>query len=143
MGSGIKPTDVRFRIISFVDNRGKIIRVITNLINLTPKEIADLYRMRWSVEIFFRWIKQNLNVTRLFGATPNAVYGQMYAALITYFIGQWLYLHCKSNHQFEKLNRIIFLFVLQHGTLPTSWIVSVYNALRYYNAEESLSPIFG
>ncbi|MBA4496337.1 transposase [Paenactinomyces guangxiensis] len=50
--------------------------------------IADLYRARWQLELFFRWIKQHLNVTRLFGTTPNAVYGQLYAVLLAYALVQ-------------------------------------------------------
>lgn len=44
-----------------------IIHVITNLLAFTPQMVADLYKVRWSIELFFRWIKQHLNVKTLFG----------------------------------------------------------------------------
>ncbi|EOS4501250.1 transposase, partial [Escherichia coli] len=44
---------------------------------VSAETIAELYRARWQVELFFRWIKQHLNVKHLFGTTMNAVYGQL------------------------------------------------------------------
>ncbi|OCS82595.1 transposase [Caryophanon latum] len=57
-------------------------RVVTNLRDVTAEEIAGMYKERWAIESFFRWIKQNLNVSVLFGTTKNAVYSQLFAALI-------------------------------------------------------------
>ncbi|WP_145939685.1 transposase [Paenibacillus glacialis] len=42
-----------------------------------------MYKARWGIEVFFRWIKKNLNVSVLFGTTKNAVFNQLFAALMT------------------------------------------------------------
>ncbi|MDQ0049967.1 IS4 transposase [Paenibacillus polymyxa] len=53
---------------------------------VTAEQIAQMYKARWQMEVFFRWIKQHLNIPTLFGATPNAVYGQLFCALIVYVL---------------------------------------------------------
>ncbi|MBI5692351.1 MAG: IS4 family transposase [Verrucomicrobia bacterium] len=56
----------------------------TNQWNLSALLIAELYRQRWQIELFFRWLKQNLRVRSFFGTTPNAVRVQLWSAIATY-----------------------------------------------------------
>lgn len=63
----------RHRVVFFTNQEGHKIRVVTSLFHVTAEEIACMYKARWGIESFFRWIKQNLNVPKLFGQTPNAV----------------------------------------------------------------------
>ncbi len=72
----------RHRVVFFKDDYGKEMRVVTNLMHVSPEAIADMYKARWRIETFFRWIKQNLNVPVLFGTTENAVFNQLFSALI-------------------------------------------------------------
>ena len=90
IGLSPKQTEKRHRIVEFLDHDGDIIRVVTSLRNTTAEEIADMYKSRWAIESFFRWIKQNLNVPVLFGTSENAVFNQLFAALIAYVILRWL-----------------------------------------------------
>ncbi len=55
-------------------------RVATDWMQVTAEQIAQMYKASWQIEVFFRWIKQHLNVPTLFGTTENAVYGQLYTA---------------------------------------------------------------
>ena len=89
IGLSPKQTEKRHRIVEFLDHDGDIIRVVTSLRNTTAEEIADMYKSRWAIESFFRWIKQNLNVPVLFGTSENAVFNQLFAALIAYVILRW------------------------------------------------------
>ena len=57
---------------------------ITNNLELSAIEIALLYKNRWQVELFFKWIKQRLKVKSFWGTTMNAVKTQVYCAIITY-----------------------------------------------------------
>lgn len=57
---------------------------ITNNFQLSASDIALLYKHRWSVELFFKWIKQHLKVKAFWGTSFNAVKTQVYIALITY-----------------------------------------------------------
>lgn len=56
----------------------------TNQWTLSALLIAELYRQRWQIELFFRWIKQNLRIRLFFGTTPNAVRVQLWSAIATY-----------------------------------------------------------
>lgn len=66
----------------FDDGHGREIRAVTNLLGTSPEQIADMYKAHWKIELFFRWIHQHLNVPTLFGTSENAVYGQLYVALV-------------------------------------------------------------
>jgi hypothetical protein len=55
---------------------------ITNNMELDAREIADIYKRRWQVELFFKWIKQNLKIKSFWGTSENAVFSQLWAALI-------------------------------------------------------------
>ena len=68
-----------------IDN-GKTLRLITNDLTSPAEEIADLYRTRWQIELFFRWIKQTLNIRKFLGTTENAVRIQIAVALIAYVL---------------------------------------------------------
>ena len=56
----------------------------TNNTNLSAEDIAELYKNRWSVELFFKWLKQHLHVKEFYGTSENAVNIQIYSAIITY-----------------------------------------------------------
>lgn len=57
---------------------------LTNNLTASAETIAELYRNRWSVELFFKWIKQHLRIKKFWGTSENAVRIQIYCALITY-----------------------------------------------------------
>jgi hypothetical protein len=65
---------------------GKIIRLLTNDLDASAEEIADLYKERWQIELFFKWIKQNLKIRHFLGASENAVRIQVFVALIAYML---------------------------------------------------------
>lgn len=79
------------RIIKFWDDRHeKYIWLATNRMDLSTAEIRELYRMRWEIEIFFKFIKQNLKLKRFFGTSKNAIKIQIYTALIAYLLAYLL-----------------------------------------------------
>jgi hypothetical protein len=65
---------------------GKAITLLTNDFSFTASTIADLYRCRWQVELFFRWVKQHLRIKRFYGTSPNAVRTQLWIAISTYVL---------------------------------------------------------
>ena len=56
----------------------------TNNWVLPTATVAELYPQRWQIELFFRWIKQNLRIRAFFGASPNAIQVQLWSAICTY-----------------------------------------------------------
>lgn len=73
--------EVRIRI-----DTGKVLRILSNDLDATAQEIADLYKRRWAVELFFRWVKQTLKITRFLGTSDNAVRTQIAVALIAFLL---------------------------------------------------------
>jgi IS4 transposase len=65
---------------------GKLLRILSNDLDATAQEIADLYKRRWAIELFFRWIKQTLKIRRFLGTSENAVRIQMAVALIAFLL---------------------------------------------------------
>ena len=65
---------------------GKTLNFLTNHFALPAQTIAELYRSRWQVELFFRWIKQNLRIKSFFGTSENAVKSQIWIAITVYLL---------------------------------------------------------
>lgn len=65
---------------------GKTLRILCNDLDASAREIADLYKRRWEIELFFRWIKQTLKIRHFLGTSENAVRIQIAVALIAYLL---------------------------------------------------------
>jgi hypothetical protein len=75
------------RLVIFIDPvRNKRLVFITNNFQLAASTIAAIYKSRWEIETFFKWIKQNLKLKSFMGTSPNAVLIQVWAALIYYIV---------------------------------------------------------
>ena len=75
----------KLRRIKYYDEENKrTFMFLTNNLELKAQEIALLYKYRWKVELFFKWIKQHLKIKSFWGTTPNAVKIQIYSAIIVY-----------------------------------------------------------
>lgn len=80
------PMDVPVRQLEVRIASGKILRIVTNDLDAPAQEIADLYKQRWQIELFFRWVKQNLKIRHFIGVSENAVRIQIAIALIAFLI---------------------------------------------------------
>ncbi|BAU27211.1 IS4 family transposase [Aneurinibacillus soli] len=120
----------RHRVIFFTDDEGNEIRVVTDRRDLSAEKIAEIYKARWQIETFFRWIKQHVNVPVLFGTTKNAVYGQLYTALITYVLIKWIYEKAKPMvSRFAMLSFIQFARLLRFESLQVEWMIAIHTVV--------------
>ena len=76
------------RIITLRRDNGKVLTLITNDKTRSARDIALCYKQRWSIELFFKWVKQNLNLSRLLGRSENAVKIQITIAMIAFVLIQ-------------------------------------------------------
>ena len=77
----------RLRRVSFRDeSQARTLVFLSNNFTLTAETIAALYKSRWEIELFFKWIKQNLRVKSFYGTSPNAVKTQIWVAMIVYLM---------------------------------------------------------
>jgi hypothetical protein len=67
-------------------DNGKMLRILSNDLDATAQQIADLYKRRWAIELFFRWIKQTLKIDHFLGTSQNAVRIQIATALIAFLL---------------------------------------------------------
>jgi len=75
------------RRVSYMDlEKNKRYVYLTNIFTVSAKTVADIYKQRWQVELFFRWIKQHLRIKTFYGTSPNAVKTQIWIAISTYLL---------------------------------------------------------
>jgi hypothetical protein len=80
------PFSCEVREIQVKTETGKILRILSNDLKAPAQEIADLYKRRWAIELFFRWIKQTLKISHFIGTSENAVRIQIAVALIAFLL---------------------------------------------------------
>jgi IS4 transposase len=68
------------------ETQNRTLVFLTNNFVLPSETIAALYKARWEIELFFKWIKQNLKVKSFYGTSPNAVKTQIWIAMIVYLV---------------------------------------------------------
>jgi len=80
---------------------------LTNIMHLAASTIAEIYKCRWQIELFFKWIKQNLKIKTFLGTTKNAVMSQIWAALILFLLLSFMRIAHRINWTLHKL--MVFL----------------------------------
>lgn len=74
------------REIQVIIETGKMLRIFTNDLKASAQDVADLYKRRWAIELFFRWVKQTLKIDHFFGTSQTAVRIQITIALIAFLL---------------------------------------------------------
>ena len=75
----------RMRLVRYWDEeQEREFMFLTNAIGLKALLVAELYKNRWQIELFFKWLKQHLKIKKFWGTSENAVKTQIYVAIITY-----------------------------------------------------------
>ena len=102
----------RLRRIKYYDAEKNITLVfLTNNFDLSASNIALLYKNRWQIEIFFKWIKQNLQIKTIWGHSQNAVYIHIWVAICTYLIISYIKAQLKSPFSIYELMQILGISV--------------------------------
>ena len=84
-------------------------RFVTNAHHLKAKEIADIYKERWKIEQFFKWIKQNLKIKTFLGTSSNAVLTQVWIALCVYLLIATLNFKARLGSSMQRIIRLLQL----------------------------------
>jgi IS4 transposase len=97
-------SEVELRLVHvYKEDENKVIEIITNQLEWEARTIADLYKKRWDIELFFKAIKQNLQIKTFIGTSENAVKAQIYLALTTYLLLQLIMRTiAKKKHAFSN-----------------------------------------
>ena len=96
------------RLIHYDDpETGKLLVFLTNNFILAASTIAQIYKARWQIELFFKWIKQNLKIKTFLGTSKNAVMTQVWVAMIYYLLLTYIKYQTKWGHSLLELTRMI------------------------------------
>ena len=124
-----------FRLVKYYDNqRDKVYEFITNDFSRDATEIADIYKARWEIEIFFKWIKQNLRIKSFIGTSKNAVMSQVWVALIYYLLVAYLRFLSKSTMSLTEVNRKL------RGFLGQKLLIAEFLALNDAQIKKACIP---
>ena len=89
------------------DNTDEVVAFLTNNFDLPAETISDIYKSRWDIELFFKWIKQHLRIRSFYGTSENAVKTQIWIAVSTYLLVAMLKKSCKVEHSLYKILQIL------------------------------------
>lgn len=105
-----KDCPIQLRRIGYRDqDTGKHYVFLTNHFKLAAKTIADIYKARWQVELFFKWIKQNLKIKSFVGTSKNAVMTQIWIALCVYLLIAFIKFQAKIKQSMQQILRLLQL----------------------------------
>lgn len=126
----------RLRRVKYYDSEKDIILVfLTNEFDMDALEIATVYKSRWQIEIFFKWIKQNLQVKTLWGHSENGVKTQLWIAISTYLVVAYLKHQIKSPLSVYEITQV--LGVSSFSKTPVNELLNKYKANQ--NIKEQLN----
>jgi hypothetical protein len=106
---------------------------LTNNMEIEPEEVAELYKSRWKIELFFKWIKQHLKIKTFWGTTENAVKTQIYIAVITYTLIAMIKQQLKIKYSTYEV-----LQILGTSLLDKSPINQLLEKQKYQDVNEQL-----
>lgn len=113
-----KKCPARLRRVGYRDTEtGKHYVFLTNNFKLSAKTIADIYKARWQVELFFKWIKQNLKIKSFLGTSRNAVLTQIWIALCVYLLLAFIKFQSKIRQTMQKMLRLLQLNLFEKRDL--------------------------
>lgn len=96
-----------FRLLKVLDSKGNQLNLITNRFDLSADEIADLYKSRWAIELFFKWMKQHLNIKKFYAQNQQGVHNQVYLAMIVYCLNVLAQLRTNSKRTYLQISRYL------------------------------------
>ena len=85
-----------YRLVTYLDDKGTIYKFITNRFDLPPEKIAEIYKNRWQIELFFRYIKLQFKITKMYSTKEQGVKNQVYLTLIAILLLELVRIRTKS-----------------------------------------------
>jgi transposase len=106
------PMQVAVREVRVRSESGKVLRIVSNDLDAPAAEIAALYKQRWAIELFFRWVKQTLKIKHFYGTSENAVRMQIAVALIAFLLLRLVHLGQQAATSMTTFARLVRANVL-------------------------------
>lgn len=107
LGSPFRSMEQEVRLVEFVDEKGREYRVVTTRWDLSAEEIAEIYKNRWLIELFFKWLKQHLPATKVHSTNPQGIWNEMFLAMIAYLLSLYIKLSLQTNQSQWRVLELI------------------------------------
>ncbi len=104
IGSQQKKMKHMLRMIQTQDSEGNLFFLVTNLFDLTSEEFSEMYRSRWAIETFFKWMKQHMQIKHLYGTSEQEVTNQIWIALVNQAIMETVWSVVNAAQEKAKSN---------------------------------------
>ncbi|WP_410515214.1 IS4 family transposase [Paenibacillus sp. BR2-3] len=111
MGSAFRDDKQTLRLIEFTDEQGRRYRLVTSIWDLSAEDIAQIYKSRWLVELFFKWIKQHLSTVHVHSYKPQAIWNQLFLVLITALLVQEVQASFATRHTPWQLLKVMRVYL--------------------------------
>jgi len=128
--------DVLRRVVYFDEDSGKTLEFLTNNLTLPASTICALYKQRWQVELFFKWIKQHLRIKSFLGTTENAVKTQVWVAISTYVLIAIVKKKLSLDNSLHEILRVLELNLFEPTPIPS--LLEKISALQNSNSQQVL-----
>lgn len=113
-----KKCPIKLRLVTYLDKHtNKKYEFLTNNFKLSAKTIADIYKSRWQVELFFKWIKQNLKIKKFIGTSKNAVMTQIWIAMCVYLMISFIKHTSKITKSMQQILQLLQLNLFEKREL--------------------------
>jgi IS4 transposase len=109
---------------------------LTNNLELSAEQIALLYKCRWQIELFFKWIKQHLKIKSFWGTTENAVRIQIYTAIISYCLVAIIEKNLMINRSTYEVLQILSLSLLDKSPILELFFNENRNDVKELSSEQ-------
>lgn len=96
-----------FRLIKVMDSKGNVLQLITNRFDLSAEEISEMYKSRWAIELFFKWMKQHVNIKKFYGHSEAAIHNQVFIALIVFCLNVLIQIKANSKRTILQISRYL------------------------------------
>jgi hypothetical protein len=100
-------SEIPLRYVEFLDDEGRTYRILTSRFDLTDQQVMEIYRSRWAVELFFKWIKQHLKFVKIWSTKPQGIWNQMFLAVIAYGLSLIVKLQMESRKTAWEFFRLL------------------------------------
>lgn len=110
------------RLVYYRDEKGRRYKFITNNWDITPEEVALIYKYRWTIELTFKKLKQNFQLHFFYSETENGIKTQIWCTLIAHLLLNVIQAINKSKKAFSTIAALVRIHLIRH--LDLNWVVT-------------------
>lgn len=138
-----KEYPLKIRRVKYLDEEtNRVFVYLTNNMNITALEVALLYKNRWQVELFFKWIKQHLKIKAFWGTTENAVRIQVYSAIIAYCMVSIVGKDLKIERSTYEILQVLGISLLDKAPVKELFTSLEYKDVKELNCNQLIMNLF-